>query len=61
MVKERITEEEILAVLREQGKNSLNEIDAIVLETDGSLSVIQKTSENFEGVLRNVKRPANLK
>lgn len=37
---ERVTEEEILAAVRAQGGADLSRIDAVVLETDGSFSVI---------------------
>ncbi len=40
MKKERITENEILQAVRKQGSGSMDQIHAIVLETDGSLSVI---------------------
>lgn len=36
----RITEDEILAAVRQRGHGSIDAIDAVVLETDGSLSVI---------------------
>jgi len=41
MLKERIDEDEIWAVIRQNGLSSLSETDAIVLETDGSLSLIK--------------------
>jgi uncharacterized membrane protein YcaP (DUF421 family) len=42
MLSERIVEDEVFAVLREKGFSSLQEADAIVLETDGSMSVIKQ-------------------
>ena len=36
----RITEDEVLAAVRKQGQGALENIDAVVLESDGSLSVI---------------------
>ncbi|MGO4821068.1 MULTISPECIES: DUF421 domain-containing protein [unclassified Flavobacterium] len=42
MLKERIDEDEIWAVIRQNGLSSLSETDAIVLETDGSLSLIKQ-------------------
>lgn len=41
MKKERINEIEILQAIRNQGKGSLDEVQAVILETDGSMSVIQ--------------------
>jgi len=36
----RITNEEVLAAIRREGQGSLDDIDAVVLETDAKLSVI---------------------
>ncbi|WP_422124210.1 DUF421 domain-containing protein [Planococcus sp. X10-3] len=41
MKKERINEVEILQAIRNQGTGSLEEVQAVVLETDGSMSVIK--------------------
>lgn len=43
MRRERVVEVEILAAVREQGLSSLAEVDAVVLETDGSFSVIPRS------------------
>ena len=40
MRKERVTREEILAALRSQGRTDAGSVDAVVLETDGSLTVM---------------------
>lgn len=52
MKKERITENEILQVVRNQGTGSMDKVQAIVLETDGSMSVISgepgNTLDNVE-------------
>ncbi|MBD0284726.1 MAG: DUF421 domain-containing protein [Flavisolibacter sp.] len=42
MLKERVNEGEVYAVIRENGLSSLEETGAIVLETDGSLTVIKE-------------------
>lgn len=52
MKKERINRVEILQSIRNQGKGSLEEVQAVVLETDGSMSVIQGEPGN---TLANVK------
>jgi uncharacterized membrane protein YcaP (DUF421 family) len=36
----RVTGEEVMAAVRQQGQGSLGDIDAVILESDGSLSVI---------------------
>lgn len=43
----RVTKNEVLAAVRSAGVASLNDIEAVVLETDGSFSVVQR-SENLE-------------
>lgn len=44
----RITEDEVRAAIRSQGLSVLDEVEAVVLETDGTLSVV-KQSEPEEG------------
>ncbi len=44
MGRARVTEGEVRAVVREQGVGSLDEVEAVVLETDGSLSVVKRAS-----------------
>ncbi|GJD78931.1 MULTISPECIES: DUF421 domain-containing protein [Methylobacteriaceae] len=53
---QRVTREEVLAALRSQGAVDVASVDAVVLETDGSLSVMtEKTDTSVEsGTLRNV-------
>jgi uncharacterized membrane protein YcaP (DUF421 family) len=42
---ERVTEEEVRAAARAQGIGSLGEVDAVVLETDGSFSVLKQAGD----------------
>jgi uncharacterized membrane protein YcaP (DUF421 family) len=42
MQAQRITREEVLAALRAEGHSRIEDIDAVVLETDGSMSVLSK-------------------
>lgn len=42
---ERVNEEEVYAAMREQGHGDPGEISAVVLETDGSISVISRLPE----------------
>lgn len=44
MHRARVTEGEVRAVVREQGIGSLDEVEAVVMETDGSLSVVKRVS-----------------
>jgi len=58
MKRERVTEEEILAVLREKGIGDAKQVDAVVLESEGSLSVIQQVEHPQQSVLQNVQKPS---
>lgn len=52
---ERVTEEEILAAVRAQGGAELSRIDAVVLETDGTFSVISGADGANVSSLRYVR------
>lgn len=41
---ERVTESEVLQAIRSQGMLNLDDVEAVVLETDGTFSVIQRTN-----------------
>ena len=60
MKKERVAEDEIYAILREKGIGSLSEADAIVLETDGSLTVIKKVPTLNNKVFNHTQKPKEL-
>jgi uncharacterized membrane protein YcaP (DUF421 family) len=51
---ERVTEAEILAALRGQGIASVEEVEAVVLETDSSFSVVRTSSGASDSALANV-------
>lgn len=50
MRRERVVEAEILAAIREEGLSSLSEAQAVVLETDGSFSVIPHDRPSASGI-----------
>ncbi|TPE53688.1 DUF421 domain-containing protein [Amaricoccus solimangrovi] len=52
---ERITREEILAAMRGAGASAPAEVGAVVLETDGSLSVVTGTADGPIESLRHVR------
>lgn len=54
---ERITHDEVLAAVRRAGIGGLAEVEAVVLETDGSISVIASTSHGRDDAIRDVKGP----
>ncbi len=60
MKKERIAEDEIMAIVREKGLGSLSEADAIVLETDGSLTVIGGLPDKEVGAIDSVEMPVGI-
>ncbi|WP_207459163.1 YetF domain-containing protein [Azospirillum sp. SYSU D00513] len=54
---ERVTREEVMAVLRSQGLTGLDKVFALVLETDGSFSVLSGDPEEQPvPTLENVQR-----
>ena len=52
--RERVAEEEVRAAVRSQGIASLDEVAAVVLETDGSVSVLRRAEEGGASTLANV-------
>jgi len=51
---ERVTEEEVVAAVREQGVASLEGVEAVVLETAGTVSVLRATDREPLSALRGV-------
>ncbi|WP_235856225.1 DUF421 domain-containing protein [Methanolobus halotolerans] len=56
MKKVRIVKEEIEQSIRSTGHSSVRDVDAVVLETDGGLSIISKGSNESIEVL-NIEKP----
>lgn len=44
MMRERVTESEIGAAVREHGHADVGQIDSVILETDGSISVVERAA-----------------
>lgn len=61
MKQQRITEGEILAALRTSGVSAIEDVDAVVLETDGSFSVIQNIDNSSASALKDVRQFDRLK
>ena len=61
MKRERVTREEVLAAMRQQGKGSLEKVGGVVLETDGTFSIIAapegsaSTAEQDRSTLQSVQ------
>lgn len=51
---QRVSEAELLQAVRQQGHASVADVHAVVLETDGSFSVIGRPSGEVDSALRNV-------
>ena len=53
--RERVAEGEVLAALRANGVAAIEDADAVVLETDGSFSVITSLSNSTASALKDVR------
>jgi uncharacterized membrane protein YcaP (DUF421 family) len=59
----RVTEDEVRAAIRTAGIAAMDEVEAVVMETDGSLSVVRQSTvpahahESSLGSMRTVQRP----
>ena len=51
----RITKEEILQMIRSEGKGTMKGVDAVVLETNGRFSVIKSLAKDKPSVMANVR------
>ena len=54
MKRERVAEDEVRAAIRGSGKGALENVEAVILETDGSFSVVSQ-SEQPASALSNVR------
>lgn len=57
MKRARVTEDEINSAVRSAGKQTFEHIKAIVLETDGSFSVVQQQSSHARSSLKGIVIP----
>ena len=55
MASERIVKNEILSAIRHRGVQNINEVHAVVLETDATFSVITKKEDNAPYTLADVQ------
>lgn len=56
LTRERVSRDEVLAAVRAQGIASLSQVAAVVLETDGSFSVV-RAADGAADTLANVRGP----
>ncbi|GAA4447712.1 DUF421 domain-containing protein [Novipirellula rosea] len=52
MQKQRVSQEEVLAAMRQHGAAEPSEVDAVVIETEGSLSVLTKNASSLDALDR---------
>ncbi len=57
MRRSRVTEGEIRAAIRSQGVAALEDVEAVVLETDGSFSVVRRSHDQFASSLDDIELP----
>jgi len=56
MRRQRVTREEVLAALRESGAADIDSVAAVILETDGSISVLKSGPSQGPGTLSSLDR-----
>lgn len=54
MLKERIAEDEIYAIIRQNGLDSVGQVDAVIIESDGSLAVIKQLNNTDTETMKNI-------
>lgn len=59
--KERITREEVRAAIRDEGVTRVEDVDAVVLESDGTLTVAWKSKGPGDSSLVDAEVPAKQK
>jgi len=57
LLRERVTEAEIHAAVRSAGIHALDAVEAVVLETDGSFSVVRRGEETQSSSLGQIETP----
>ncbi|CAA9309753.1 MAG: FIG00989832: hypothetical protein [uncultured Chloroflexia bacterium] len=54
MKRERVTRDEVRAAVRQQGKGSMAEVNSVILETDGTFSVISSPmADSMQATIKN--------
>lgn len=57
LLRARVTEDEVRSAIRSAGAPTVGEVEAVVLETDGSFSVIARGAEGGDSSLQGVQSP----
>lgn len=61
MKRERITTDEIRAIVRENGLASIDEAGAVILETDGTLTVLRDVGSHPADSMKGVEMPVGVR
>lgn len=56
--KARVTQDEVLSAIRSSGFSDVTSVEAVVLETDGSFSVVKHQAESRHSSLEGVRGPS---
>ena len=51
---QRVTQEEVRAAIRNQGISQMSEVEAVILETDGTLSILRTTNQTATTAINDV-------
>lgn len=54
LLSQRVTPEEVRAAIRNQGISQMSEVEAVILETDGSFSILRTTTQPATTALNDV-------
>ncbi|AQQ55029.1 hypothetical protein B0X71_07030 [Planococcus lenghuensis] len=57
MRKERVVKSDVRQSVRQNGKGSMEDIEAVILEGDGKISVISKSDAGSKDAMQDVKQP----
>lgn len=60
MRRERVTDEEVRSAIRAAGLAGLEEVQAVVIESEGELTVIRQDQDGSEDLLNGVRKPKDL-
>lgn len=56
MKKERVAEDEIMQAVKNSGSGSMDEVAAVVLETNGTFSIVKSEGELLKEIGRSVDK-----
>tara|TARA_R110000751_G_scaffold103502_1_gene198798 strand:+ start:325 stop:846 length:522 start_codon:yes stop_codon:yes gene_type:complete len=56
--KARVTQDEVLSAIRSSGLSDVTAVEAVVLETDGSLSIVKNQAKSGQSSLEGVRGPS---